>query len=341
MRPTISIIVPVYNVEKYLPNCINSVLNQISGNEELILIDDGSTDNSGLICDEFAHLNSRIKIKHTRNQGVSEARNTGIRAAKGDWLLFLDGDDILELNTIEIINQHIKSYEELDMVIGSFKSISEHHTNHYVNSSRLEKGIKIVFEYGIWQIKTRIGAFVIKKEIVDKHHILFNKLSKYGEDVEFINYCLINSARVKVTSEYFMKYIIHNQSAIAKVSFDRYDVFESRLRTLSYIQKRFPECENIESLYQDYLLPEAIIDTTYLLCRQGVNPFKIIRFLEEKKYDRIIISAKENVYTPVNIKVRINKFIQNPLLTWGECFLSTKLYIVRKGIGIIKRRVLN
>lgn len=89
----ISVIIPVYNVEKYLTQCINSVISQSYRNLEIILIDDGSSDNSSQMCDDFARQDSRIKVIHKINGGLSSARNAGIKIATGDYLLFLDSDD--------------------------------------------------------------------------------------------------------------------------------------------------------------------------------------------------------------------------------------------------------
>jgi glycosyltransferase involved in cell wall biosynthesis len=98
IKPIISIIVPVYNVEKYINRCIDSILNQTFYNFELILIDDGSTDKSGKICDDYAKQDKRIKVIHIKNGGVSNARNTGIILAQGDYLMFCDSDDYVERN---------------------------------------------------------------------------------------------------------------------------------------------------------------------------------------------------------------------------------------------------
>ena len=92
----ISIIVPVYNVKKYLPKCIDSVINQTYTDWELILINDGSKDNSGIICDEYASKDERIKVIHKNNEGVSIARNSGIELAKGEYICFIDSDDWIE-----------------------------------------------------------------------------------------------------------------------------------------------------------------------------------------------------------------------------------------------------
>lgn len=92
-NPQISIIIPVYNVDKYLNNCLESVLSQSIANFEVLLIDDGSTDQSGKICDEYAKKDSRIRVFHQKNGGVSSARNKGILYAKGEWITFIDSDD--------------------------------------------------------------------------------------------------------------------------------------------------------------------------------------------------------------------------------------------------------
>lgn len=103
----ISIIVPVYNVEEYLRECVDSVLNQTYSDIEVILVDDGSTDQSGNICDEYAGMDSRIKVIHKKNEGVSAARNTGIEVASGERIIFVDSDDCIHPQLLE-------SYRELD-----------------------------------------------------------------------------------------------------------------------------------------------------------------------------------------------------------------------------------
>lgn len=89
----ISVIVPVYNVEKYLPECVESIISQTYDNLEVILIDDGSTDRSGKICDEFAEKDSRIVVIHQKNSGVSAARNRGLDLCRGEYISFVDSDD--------------------------------------------------------------------------------------------------------------------------------------------------------------------------------------------------------------------------------------------------------
>lgn len=99
----VSIIVPVYNVEKYLPKCVDSLINQTYKNVEIILVDDGSTDQSGNICDTYLEKDNRIVVLHKKNGGLSDARNFGIEHAKGDYYSFVDSDDYLKEQTIEYL----------------------------------------------------------------------------------------------------------------------------------------------------------------------------------------------------------------------------------------------
>ena len=96
MQPLISVIVPIYNVAPYLHECIDSIINQTYKNIEVILVDDGSTDNSGKICDEYAKKDRRMVVIHQENQGVNLARTNGLNIAKGDYIGYVDGDDWIE-----------------------------------------------------------------------------------------------------------------------------------------------------------------------------------------------------------------------------------------------------
>ncbi len=109
-RPLVSVIVPCYKVEKYLPNCIESVINQTYDNLELILVDDGSPDNCGEICDGYAAKDSRIKVVHKQNGGLSSARNAGMKVMTGDFVTFLDSDDFLHEEALHILVEHAMSY---------------------------------------------------------------------------------------------------------------------------------------------------------------------------------------------------------------------------------------
>jgi len=103
MKHKVSVIVPVYNVEEYLPQCVESIINQDCANKELVLVDDGSPDNCPNICDEYAEKYDFIRVVHKENGGLSDARNAGIREATGDYVLFVDADDFIEPGSISVI----------------------------------------------------------------------------------------------------------------------------------------------------------------------------------------------------------------------------------------------
>ena len=105
--PTISVIVPVYNVEKYLRCCVDSILAQTFTDIEVLLVDDGSTDSSGAICDEYAQLDRRVRVFHKTNGGVSSARNLGLDEATGRWIMFVDSDDKVSPEICERLLEHV------------------------------------------------------------------------------------------------------------------------------------------------------------------------------------------------------------------------------------------
>lgn len=116
--PLISIIIPVYKVEPYLRRCLDSVVNQTYANLEIILIDDGSPDNCPKICDEYAEKDERIVVIHKDNGGLSDARNVGTKIAKGDFIYYLDSDDELPSNAIELLEAEVEKHPEIDIVMG-------------------------------------------------------------------------------------------------------------------------------------------------------------------------------------------------------------------------------
>lgn len=136
--PELSILVPVYKVEKYLPKCIDSILAQTFQDYELILIDDGSPDRCGQICDEYAAKDSRITVIHQENKGVSAARNAGLELARGEYIGFVDSDDWIDPEMYETMLGKAKE-ADLDLVICGLKNISE--TGKHIRSYLLGSGV--------------------------------------------------------------------------------------------------------------------------------------------------------------------------------------------------------
>ena len=124
-NPLISVIVPVYKVEQYLPKCVESILNQTYPNLELLLVDDGSPDGCGKICDGYAERDSRVRVIHKKNGGLSDARNAGIDAARGDYLAFVDGDDWIEPDTYAAMLTAAEKYDAALVCAGRYDEDEE------------------------------------------------------------------------------------------------------------------------------------------------------------------------------------------------------------------------
>ena len=140
-RPEVSVIVPVYNVEPYLRRCVDSLISQTMHDVEIILIDDGSTDGCGHICDEYADRDARIRVVHQVNAGLSEARNTGIELAKADYLMFVDSDDWLEPEFCRI-PLSIAKEQKADLVMFRYRYIENGKTrepDNAVNDGRISQ----------------------------------------------------------------------------------------------------------------------------------------------------------------------------------------------------------
>ncbi len=154
----ISIIVPVYNVERYLERCIESLINQTYKNIEIILVDDGSPDNCGAICDKYARCDNRVKVLHQRNQGLSCARNSGLKIAAGEYICFIDSDDYVSEKYCEVLHNLLESTNYDYSVCGAHrfadgsepcpKNVSIHGT--FSNIEFLELQLTKKSEFGVW-----------------------------------------------------------------------------------------------------------------------------------------------------------------------------------------------
>lgn len=209
-RSKISVIVPVYNVEKYLPKCIDSILQQTFTDFELLLIDDGSPDNSGIICDEYASKDNRIQVIHKKNAGVSAARNTGLEYAQGKWITFVDSDDWLEKDCFQTCINHIKAYN-LDLLQFSYKQIDKTKKIQL----HIEQTPKLKFEQYIASKKINLtvwGGF-FNKEIITKNNIKFDTRLKLGEDQLFVYRYIASCNFCMKINHSFYNYRYNNESA--------------------------------------------------------------------------------------------------------------------------------
>lgn len=216
--PSISVIIPIYNAEVDLPRCINSILVQTYGNFELILVDDGSQDKSIDICDAYAMLDSRVKVIHKENQGVSSARNVGLDFATGEWIYFIDADDWIEASYLEQFVLGITN--ETDLLIQSY--IVEN-GNDVCGPTFPDK--TIVDAYHVVELleytkHTHCGWIwhrLFKREIIQREDIRFSKDTSFGEDEVFFLTYMKYVHNTKILPSKGHHYIIHSNSLTFKV----------------------------------------------------------------------------------------------------------------------------
>lgn len=175
----ISVIIPVYNVEKYLHECIDSVINQTYKNLEIILVDDGSTDSSGEICDEYIEKDDRITVIHQKNGGLSVARNTGLSEANGNYVYFLDSDDYIAENTLETLLE-IGKKDNSDIVF--FDAVSFTDTDDFTvkqnyirkNKYQTDSGLNIFSKLAAnKEFHSAVYLMLFKKSFVENNNLLF------------------------------------------------------------------------------------------------------------------------------------------------------------------------
>lgn len=215
MTPQISVIVPVYKVEKYLSKCIESILAQTFTNFELLLIDDGSPDQSGIICNEYQQKDSRIRVFHKKNEGVSSARNLGLHHAVGEWVIFCDSDDWVEKDWLESYINTIKE-SEYDIIFQGYThdNINKSQTNCIKKNTH--EYIKAIFYLEQKDLFGWTWCKIFKNKIIRKHNIQFQKTLSFNEDLLFtLEYCTYaNSLLILPIAKYH--YVTHSDSLMQR-----------------------------------------------------------------------------------------------------------------------------
>ena len=179
MKPTFTIIVPVYNVEHYLQRCIESVLTQSYRDFELILVDDGSKDNSGTICDEYAKKDNRVRVFHKENEGVSSARNVGLDEAEGEYITFVDSDDYL-LPTALLNIQNVLNKTDAVLYLFDYQQNDTPSRLPFGEMLSKEEFIKAVLTY---KLQTSPWAKIYRRSLLNG--VQFNPALVIGEDLLF------------------------------------------------------------------------------------------------------------------------------------------------------------
>ena len=279
--PEISIIIPIYKVEQYLSVCIESVLSQSFKNIELLLIDDGSPDHSGQICEEYAKKDKRIIVFHQKNKGVGSARNIGLDLAKGEWIFFVDSDDFLEHNCLTNFIEIIKN-NEIDLIQFGFNDIGSDKT-----TTILPRNMPITCnsydEYDSCNcFRGELWNYLFRNKIIIINKLRFSENLKYAEDQEFL-----------------LKYLAFTKSIVLLP-----------IIVYNYLHREF-------SAMQVYLSPEMLNDN--LIVVQNIFHFYsenkiIMSAMVSKRISRLIAlylaSAYKTNYTKSELKIISKQYVQ-------------------------------
>ena len=245
-KPILSIIVPVYNVEQYLPRCLDSILAQTFTDFEVIAVDDGSPDNCGQILDEYAQKDNRIKVIHKENGGVSSARNVALDVAQGEYIGFVDPDDYISCDMYEhLYNEAVAgnydvvqcNYELVGFAGASTRILDHIQDCVYTKETSMDAFFDNIIRYNVWNK-------IFRAELVSENR--FSEELSIAEDKLFIFEILQKANRIKVTKQYCYYYVKSNTSVYnSDISEKRFD----DLKVLDIISESNSCIYNCESFF--------------------------------------------------------------------------------------------
>jgi len=282
--PKISIIVPVYNVEKYIHRCIDSILHQTFKDFELILVDDGSLDNSGKICDEYAKEDDRIKVIHKENGGLSDARNVGLDIAQGEYIAFVDSDDWIEKDMYSILYENIRKYNA-DISICKMRKIFDSTVDNNITTNNCiilnnEEAFDCLFNNKYYA--SHACDKLYKKSLFDGIRYPVGKLY---EDM-FTTYRLFEKANKVVFSDYIGYNYFQRKDGIVNSKFrpEKLDYIRAFNGIFDLGYSKYPK--SINSITISYVLANTTLITD--ICRAGYKDKSII--------SELIRNIRENLF---------------------------------------------
>ena len=247
----ISIVVPVYNVEKYLPECIDSLISQTYSNIEIILVNDGSTDNSGEICDNYSKIDNRIKVIHKENGGLSDARNEGLKNISGKLIMFIDSDDYIDRNLVETLYKNLIK-EQADISISAYSILLKNKTKDICTSNTyltLNNKESIDYMYRLKYYSPMISSKLFRIELFDN---IYFPVGKLCEDQYTLYKLLYKAQKVVFDSNAKYYYRQRKSSIINSDIYKTNDCIESTKQIMNFVEDKFNE--DIESVTLNHVL---------------------------------------------------------------------------------------
>ncbi len=241
-NPKISVIVPVYKAEKYLHKCVDSLLSQTFRDFEVLLVDDGSPDRSGEICDEYARKDNRVRVFHKENGGVSSARQCGLDNARGEYTIHADPDDWVEPNMLEELYRKAKA-ENADVIVCDYYYEYGNKTIVHKQSFGTTSGKDLIIHIFQMNVSASLWNKLIRKDCIEKAHSAFPKDINIGEDYCFLVSTLMCAEKVVYIGSLFYHYVRNEQSLTKSKN---YQLLLQRLAFVEIIEKRILEEERLK-----------------------------------------------------------------------------------------------
>ncbi|MBT2678821.1 glycosyltransferase [Bacillus sp. ISL-35] len=275
----ISVIVPVYNVEKFLPRCIESILNQTYNDLELILVNDGSPDNCAEICNQYEKQDARIRVIHKKNGGVSSARNSGIEAATGEFILFVDSDDYLDLNMCEVL-MHNQEQTNCDIVICGYKSVDANHEFDY-NLGIEYKGNLIEMGHRFSELLEKSLLNVPWNKLIRKSliKVKFDTEMDMGEDLVFNLSYLENVEYICSIKDALYNYYNNQNSATNNKRYIPINITEDFYRNIKNFCDKSVRQYEIKPIYMEFM--DSLFSTVQYISERERNYNKKKRLLSD------------------------------------------------------------
>lgn len=296
-KTLVSIIVPIYKVEKYLDRCIESLINQTYTNIEIILVDDGSPDKCPQICDKWKKKDTRINVIHKENGGVSLARNIGIENSKGKYIAFVDGDDYINKNMINYLIRGIEKNENINFAYCDINRNSDEFSDEGKYSVEIIEKSKRMYEVFPWRGGIWNGLY--KKSVLEDNKIRFNKNYFFGEDLIFVTeYLNVASSKIVHIKNKLYNYAI-NLNGITQISEkdkkmqNEYNYFKSIKNSVEIIKKyNVFDIEIIQKEYINYLLSIFKLNKNIFFEKELIKELNCLKTLMTKKQRICLILIK-------------------------------------------------
>ena len=314
---SVGIVVPVFNVEKYIAQCLDSIINQTYQNIEIIIIDDGSTDNSGKICDDFAQNDHRIKVIHKDNGGIMSAWIEGVKIIKSDFVYFVDSDDWIENNTILVlVDKLIETKADIIihnyLLVGTEQSIKVKHLSDcgFYNKEDVKKKIlPTLLNNGTYLGRSlylsRWGKLIKKELILNNIKYCKNEIS-YGDDLNIIFPVIIDCDNLAIIVDYLYNYRFNTNSFINTYIKNMNKQIDSLFDVFVKIAKDKKAKDLTMSIHNNYYC---------MIIASVKNEIRILNSLKDfiKYIQKITLKLNNNSYTKVKLNI-IDKIILKMIL---------------------------